>query len=111
MQCVHIGLKAQGMGLEVSAPTLANGPRGRVVFDVELSPEWEGFETCAVIVSRGDMAQPCTVEGGRAVFDAEAMAWPGKAAVCVTAWSGIGEGLELMRTEQRHIELKASGIN
>lgn len=110
MQCVHIGLKAQGMGLTRSASSLASGAVERVVFDVELSEEWEGFDYYAVIVQRGDFAQPCGIDGGRAVMDARAVEVPCTVAACVVAWSGIGEGLELMRTEQVYIEFEESGI-
>lgn len=105
---VHVGLEAKGQALTVTQapPVLASGAIDKIVFDVKLSMEWDGFENYALLLKNGETVCECEVEADVCVADKHALAGAGMLEVAVVAYGG---GRRLT-TERVIIRLHDSGV-
>lgn len=105
---VHVKLEAKGQALTVTQapPVLASGVIDKMVFDVALSEEWDGFEEYAVLLKNGGAVRRCDISEGQAFADREAVAGAGLLEAAVVAYGGGGR----LTTERAIIRLRNSGV-
>lgn len=108
MNAVTIGLKATGQALEVTSapPVVASGVVDFMRFAVELSDEWAGFDSYAVLLKNGATVSRCEIVNGEAEAEAAAVAACGELEAAIMATAGESR----LTTERVIIPLKSSGL-